>query len=347
VPFIMAFLIVFLLNVPVRELVKRGWKRGPAALFCIVVALAILGGVLTLLGPAVAHQVTSFAGSARTYLAKLQIAENAVEDKISTLVLPPWAANAIRQASLQLGQFFVTFSDGLAKAALTTGGRLITALLDIFLSLVLAFWVLTDLPKLREEIIKLAGPAHEEDVQHLLRTVIRVVGGYLRGQSIASLTTASLSTIGLTILHVPYALVLGILAFFFNFAPYIGPVTTGALAGILGMLVSPVTAVIAIGCVLVAQNITDYIVVPRVMSAQVDLHPTLVIFSLLVGAALFGVPGLIFAIPVAAVGKGLFVYYYERQTERSLSSADGALFRHPRASSHAKGHGGEAADQAE
>ena len=64
------------------------------------------------------------------------------------------------------------------------------------------------------------------------------------------------------------------------------------------------------------------------MSAQVDLHPTLVIFSLLVGGALFGVPGLLFAIPVAATGKGLFVYYYERRTERQLSTTDGALFRH-------------------
>ena len=52
------------------------------------------------------------------------------------------------------------------------------------------------------------------------------------------------------------------------------------------------------------------------------------IFSLLVGGALFGIAGLLFAIPVAAIGKGLFVYYYERRTERQLSTTDGALFRH-------------------
>jgi hypothetical protein len=57
-----------------------------------------------------------------------------------------------------------------------------------------------------------------------------------------------------------------------------------------------------------------------------------VIFSLLVGGTLFGIAGLLFAIPVAAVGKGLFVYYYERRTERQLSSTDGALFRHRPAS---------------
>ena len=67
------------------------------------------------------------------------------------------------------------------------------------------------------------------------------------------------------------------------------------------------------------------------MSDQVDLHPILVIFSLLVGGTLFGIPGMLFAIPVAATGKGLFVYYYEQRTSAS------ACQRERRALS---GHGG-------
>ena len=126
----------------------------------------------------------------------------------------------------------------------------------------------------------------------------------------------------------PYSLVLGLIAFIFNFAPYVGPVTTALIAGMLGMFVGWPTAVAGVACVFVAQQFTDYVVAPRVMSSQVDLHPTLVIFSLLVGGTLFGVPGLLFAIPVAATGKGLFVYYYERRTERQLTTTDGALFRH-------------------
>ena len=341
VPFIMSFIIVFLLNAPVRELEKRGMPRGPATLLCLVVSLAVIGGILTLLGPTIGKQVGSFAHAAPKYLAQVQTAEAAAESRFSQMVLPDWLASAIKTASAQFSQFVVTLGDGLAHAALSTGGRIATALLDIFLSLVIAFWVLTDLPKLRSEIIVLAGPTYEADAEHLLATVTRVVGGYLRGQSIASLTTASISTIGLSLFHVPYALVLGIFAFFFNFAPYVGPVTTGLIAGLLGMFVGPWTAVAAVGCVLVAQNFTDYVVVPRVMSAQVDLHPTLVIFSLLVGGTLLGVSGLIFAIPVAAVAKGLFVYYYERRTERPLASSDGALFRHHSGSTPRTGNGAD------
>ena len=327
-PFIVAFVLVFLLNGPVVMLESRGMKRGQAALLCLVILLAVLGGIVTVLGPTVVHQVSSFAHAAPNYLARADAAESAVEGQLSALVLPLWLANVIRTASAQLSQFLVSVGNNLAHILLNFGGSIARGLADLFLALVIAFWVLADLPKIRQEITVLAGPRYEGDAEHLLLTVTRVLGGYLRGQSIASLTTATLSTIGLSLLGVHYAVVVGIIAFFFNFAPYIGPVTTGLIAGLLGMFGGPWVAVGAMAIVAIAQNFTDAFVVPRVMSSQVDLHPTLVIFSLLVGGTLFGIAGLLFAIPVAAIGKGLFVYYYERRTERTLSSTDGALFRH-------------------
>jgi predicted PurR-regulated permease PerM len=303
-------------------------KRSHAALACLLVSLAVLGGIVTLIGPTVVHQIESFARQAPSYLAQADAAESAIEGRINAMVLPPWLGALIRAGSVQLSQFLVSFGNNAARFALTLGGRIARGLLDIVLAIVVAFWVLTDLPKLREEITTLAGPRYERDAEHLLTTVTKVVGGYLRGQSIASLSSAAMITLGLTVLGVPYAIVAGIIAFFLNFAPYVGPVVNGMIAGLLGLFVNPWTAVAAIIVVIVAQSITDGLVVPRVMSSQVDLHPTLVIFSLLVGGTLFGIAGVIFAIPVAAVGKGLFVYYYERRTERQLSTTNGALFRH-------------------
>jgi predicted PurR-regulated permease PerM len=331
-PFVIAFVFVFLLNWPVLAITARGMRRSHAALLCLVLCVAVLGGLITLLGPTVVHQASSFAAAAPKYLAQVDAAERSVEGQLSAVVLPMWLGEIIRTASAQLSQFVVSIGNNLAAVALNFGGRVAVGLVDLFLALVIAFWVLADLPKIREEITVLAGPRYERDAEHLLFTVTRVLGGYLRGQSIASLTTATITTVGLSLVGVPYAIMVGIIAFFLNFAPYIGPVTTGLIAGLLGLLVSPLTGVLAVVVVIVAQNVTDFLVVPRVMSSQVDLHPTLVIFSLLVGGTLFGIAGLLFAIPVAAVGKGLFVYYYERRTERQLSSTNGALFRHSAAS---------------
>jgi predicted PurR-regulated permease PerM len=188
--------------------------------------------------------------------------------------------------------------------------------------------VLKDLPKIREELITLAGEKYEADLENLVSTVVRVVGGYLNGQTVASVVTGTLAGIGLAILHVPFALVLGIITLVLNYVPYVGPLVSGLIAAVVaGLMVSPLAALLAIVIVVAAQQLTDLFVTPRVMAEQVDLHPTLVIFSLLVGGTLFGFWGMIFAIPVAATGKGLFVYYWERRTQRTLGSHDGALFR--------------------
>ena len=96
---------------------------------------------------------------------------------------------------------------------------MVTGFFDIFIALVIAYWALKDLPKIREEILLIAGPKFEDDAELLIRTVTKVVGGYLKGQTIASLTTGTLATIGLAIFHVPYALVLGILTFVLQLHP--------------------------------------------------------------------------------------------------------------------------------
>lgn len=328
VPFVMAFVIVFLLNVPVRKLEARGMRRGPATIVSLTALLAAVGAILAVLGPAVARQAAALASGAPRLLQQLEGASSAIESRAAAVAVPGWLAPSIEDATLQLGKFVVSLGDVLARFALSAGGRIAEGFLDIFLALIIAFWVLADLPKIRQEITLLVGPDYEADAEHLLATVTKMVGGYLRGQTIASLTTATISTTCLTLLGVPYSLVFGAIHFTFNFAPYVGPMTVGLIATLLGLLVSPWVALAALACVLFAQNFTDFVVVPRVMSSQVDLHPTLVILSLLVGGTLFGIPGLLFAIPVAATGKGLFVYYYERQTDRKLGSSDGALFRH-------------------
>jgi predicted PurR-regulated permease PerM len=295
----------------------------------MLVGILALGAAVTLLAPPVSRQVVAFAQAAPAAFAQVEDAASQVQTRFSSMVIPQWARGVIQSASTQVAQLAVRVGDGLASIVVNAGGDVATGFFDIFIALVIAFWALKDLPKMREEVLLIAGPKFEDDAELLLGTVNKVVGGYLKGQTIASLTTGTLATIGLAIFHVPYALVLGIITFFFNYVPYIGPFTAGFIAGLVGLFVSPLTGLAAVLVIVVAQNFTDTIVTPRVMSEQVDLHPILVILSLLVGASLFGIPGMLFAIPVAATGKGLFVYYYERRTQRPLSSHDGALFRGP------------------
>ncbi len=327
IPFVIAFVIAFLLNWPVRVLSARGMSRGAAAALCLALGFLLLGAVITLIGPFVGRQVVSFVDSAPEHFHQLEQAAAGLQERYADIVFPKWLGGLVAASSARLSQLAVSLGDGIASVVVSTGSGVATALFDIVLAVVLSFWALKDLPKLRAEVIAIAGPKYEEDAEHLLRTVTRVVGGYLRGQTVASLATGALAAIGLAIIGVPYALVLGLVTALFNYVPYVGPFIAGLIAALVGLFVGPWTALLAVVVVIVAQNVTDTFITPRVMSDQVDLHPILVIFSLLVGGSLFGIAGMLFAIPVAATGKGLFVYYYEQRTQRQLGSEDGALFK--------------------
>ena len=326
-PFIVAFVIVFTMQWPVSMLSKRGVGRGWGVLICYLTGIVAVGVAVVFIAPPVSRQLTEFAQALPQVMEALRNEIDRVQALLTDVVLPQFVRDAVVSLAESLSGIFVRLGNTRARALVTAGGGLATAVIDLALGAVIAFWTLKDLPKIREELRALAGEKYEDDLERLLSTIGRTVGGYLKGQTIASLATGAIAWIGLALIGVPYAGVVGIVTFVLNYVPYVGPFVAGLLAAALGLFTSPWTAVGAIAIVVGAQNVTDTLITPRVMSEQVDLHPTLVIFSLLVGGTVFGVWGMIFSIPVAGVLKALFVYYYEQYTSRRITTENGALFR--------------------
>ncbi len=326
VPFVMAFVLVFLLAWPVRLLEARGLKRGVAAGLALFGLLVFIGLVFTFVLPILGRQLAALAVKAPIYLAKAQHEIESLQTSIRSIVMPQWVRRFLNSAFTQLASGIASLGAGVAAYLLSIGSRALTLLVDGFIALVITFWALRDLPTIREEILMVSG-RWREDVELLFSQIAKSMGGYLRGQTIASLCTGTFSMIGLFIVGIPYAFLIGALAFVLNYIPYVGPFVTALVAALVGLFSSPLKAVLGVVVVVGAQQITDNLITPRVMSSEVNLHPTLIIFSLLVGATLFGVPGMLFAIPVAAAIQGAFVYYFERETKSQLATAEGALFR--------------------
>jgi len=330
VPFVIAGIIAFLLRAPVDYLQRRtGLPRGLAVILCFVIALAVLVVAGLFLIPPLVRQVQAFASAVPAYLTAAQNIVTHLQQQYSSLAAPVWIRNVVSAATNDIGALASRIAEGAGGLILAAGTGAVTALVDVLLALVVAFWLLKDLPTMRRELDKLVGPRFEEDAEVLAVTVNRVVGGYLRGQTIASSVTGTLSAIGLAIIGLPYALVLGLIVFVLNYIPYVGPLVAAVIAATVGLFQSPLQGLLAIVVVVAAQQITDNFITPKVMSRQVNLHPTLVIFALLVGATLMGIPGMIIAIPIAALIQGLFIYYYERRTRRHLASESGAFFKAP------------------
>ncbi len=327
VPFLLALIIVYLFRGPVAFLERRGMKRGLAVGLCYLGGLIALGAASVFIIPPIVDQVREFARDFPRYYDEVNTFVLDLQHQYQTLVVPDWVEEALLNVRDSVTTQFAEWSSALARQAFNVGGQAVTFLLNLLLAAVVGFWLLKDLPVMKREVTLLAGPGRREEALDVATRVDRVLSGYLRGQLIISTSTAAIVAIGLGILGVPYALVLGLIAGILNVVPYVGPFISYVIAAIVAAFVSPWLALGAVAVNVGAQQVTDMLITPRVMSEQVDLHPVLVIFSLLAGATLFGFIGLILAIPVAAVVKGLFVYYFEKYTDSTLSSEEGALFR--------------------
>lgn len=327
VPFGLALIIVFLLRSPVAALERRGVKRGLAVGICYVAVLGVLVMAGLFIVPPLVDQVRQFLDAFPGYYDKVLDLWEQLQRQYSAVAWPAWLDEALIGIRNELAKQLAAWSANLAKEIFTLGGGALTFLLNVFLALVVAFWLLKDMEVIKREFVALAGPKRRDEASVVMRKVSTVLSGYLRGQAIVSASTALIVTIGFAVLGVPYALVLGLLAGVLNVVPWFGPLVAEVISAIAAAFVSPWLALGAVLVVVGAQQVTDMFITPRVMSEQVDLHPVLVIFSLLTGAAIAGIVGMVLAIPVAAIAKGLFVYYFEKWTESRLATENGALFR--------------------
>lgn len=329
VPFGFGLLIVLLLRRPVDLLESRGLNRTGAVVVCYLAAFAGLAVALTFVIPPVYVQIVAFMQALPEWARRgFMLWNDYIADPRVGSGVPAWIQNAALALRDQVVAGAGKWSTIFAEAAVATGGSIAGGVVGFILALIIGFYALVDLRRVTEEIILLAGPSLREEMTHVFGTVSRVLGGWLRGTLIQSTVVAVLIALGLFVAGVrDYALAIGVLGGVFNVVPYAGPMMTALLAAAAGLFVSPWAALWAVVVVFVVMQIDSLFLAPRIMSEQVDLHPLLVILALLLGAALFGVAGMVLSVPVAAIIKGLFVYWYERRTSTRVCTDNGVLFR--------------------
>jgi predicted PurR-regulated permease PerM len=201
--------------------------------------------------------------------------------------------------------------------------------------LVVAFWLLMDLPSIGAECTRLLGTKHEEDIHFLHITFSRVMDGYIKGTLLQCALIALGCIIAFSILGVPNAIALGIITGLLNIIPVIGPWFGGAAAALAALFVSPFVALLALIITIAIQQFVYTFISPKIMANSVDVHPVLVVFAMMIGYAIGmtmsglvgSLVGMLLSIPAAAVGKAIFVYYFEKHTGRHLIAEDGVFFK--------------------
>lgn len=317
---------VFILHRLVDFCQKKGVPRGIGVLIGYVICFGIAALILAVIGPMIWEQVAGFIAMLPTYIDMIEEWALGLWNSYGYLLTNETVNNVLTNLGQTISSKVGGFAMNLANSVFSGVASTVSLLITLILSCVAAWWLLVDYHKIGTEAKIIVGPKYLDDFMSVFHICGDSFGGYIKGVAIASIFTGIIAFIGFTLIGLPYPLVLALVTALMNFVPVLGPWVGGIIAALIGITVSPMTAVLSIIVTIAAQQITDNFISPRIMSSTTSMHPALVIIALAVGSSIGGVLGMLFAVPVAAIIKGVFAFYFEKRTGRSLITEDGAFF---------------------
>ncbi len=300
---------------PVVGLIERFMPRRRNIALGIVYIIFV--GLLVLLGFEAIPALTSEAKTFATHLPDLL-----KTGAIAKLPLPHWLEPTRTEVVAGLDRAAVGLSQRVLPFVEQSGGRILSGLsylLFIILVPILAFFFLKDGHAIRVTLLGTVEEEHDRTTLELiLGDVHQVLGRYIRALIFLSLSGFIAWFMFLTIMRYPFELLLAGLCGVLEFIPVIGP----AAALVILLVVFAITGsggllwiVIFWGCFRIVQ---DYVLNPYLMSAGTEVHPLLVLFGVLAGASIGGIPGMFFSVPVIAVLKVIYGHLKLAYARRQL-----------------------------
>jgi predicted PurR-regulated permease PerM len=327
--FLVASLIAFLLNPLVRGLTRVWIPRGfgVALVYLSFVAIVLAAGIA--LGTVVVNQTKSGANRVNDYFtvehgrANKTHADRDVDrfqhwldtHRLGGIEIQQQGHDLVRNvADKDVSKYTSQVIDFVEGAAIST----IKFLFSLVLVIVVSIYMLLDMPRLARAADR-RFPPHEGSAP-LLTRIERSLASYVRGQALLSVIIGTSAGVGLWLLGTlglapgadKYAVLFGAWVAVTELIPYLGP-WLGALPPLFyELVVHPVSAIWIALLFLGIHQIEGHIVVPKVMGNALRLHPLLVIFGLLAGGEIYGLPGALVALPLLAAGRAIWEFFSER-----------------------------------
>ncbi|HLG64445.1 MAG TPA: AI-2E family transporter [Ktedonosporobacter sp.] len=306
-------LIAALLAFAAAPLVKTLQRVMPRFLAILIVYLLVFSGLSLLLytivrtaieqGTALALQIQHLFSPAGQQQLK------ALERPLIALGIPPDQLAALPQQIL-------SHVGGLANNAVPVLLSFFDFMLDAVIIAVISIYLLIDGARVAQWARTNLPMVEQHRANFMLDTLQRVVGGYIRGQLLLSTFIGLLVGIGMALFHVPYALLLGVMAFVLEFIPVLGTIVSGAICALLALTQGWLITLGVIGYFSIVHIIEGDVIGPRIVGKAVGLHPIVSLAALVAGAELFGIWGALFASPIAGVLQAFLIAFWSEWRTR-------------------------------
>jgi predicted PurR-regulated permease PerM len=314
IPLILAIAIAYLLT-PIVILLQKKMRRVFAVTITYIIFIGIIFTIFFFIIPIIIDQFRTFIDKFPAYIENLT---KIINDFLQNSVLIKSAENLIGKEIIprdvsSITQYLISSINleeiDIFQRATTVGMLVFNTVLYLIVGPLLGIYILNYTDKIKTTFIKIIPKRFKNQTTIILERINKVAGRYVRGQILVSIIVGILCTIVLLVLKVDFAILLGSIAGLLNMIPLLGPIIGAIPAALTALFISPPKALLVILLFIAVQQIDNYIISPNIMKYQVRVHPGIIIFSLMAGGALFGIWGLLIAVPTVAILQEILRYY--------------------------------------
>lgn len=325
-PFLIGAGLAYLSDPWADRIEAKGLSRTSATVLVFSVMVAVLVIVIVVLVPLLQQQIAVVIAKVPDYIDWLQ---KQALPWLQQFGLPAIDLDleSIKQAIVKHWQQAGGVAAGVLGSVTRSGLTLLTWLANLMLIPLVAFYLLRDWDVLIAHIGDLIPRRKAPLVKRLARDCDVVLSGFLRGQLSVMLALGAIYTIGLWLMGLDLALLIGVFAGLVSFVPYLGFILGILFASIVALMqfqdafhLLMVFLVFGVG-----QTLESFVLTPWLVGDRIGLHPVTVIFAVMAGGQLFGFVGVLLALPIAAVVGVLVRYALERYRASELYAGDREL----------------------
>ena len=331
-PFIVGLVLAYLLDMPVERMSRIGVPRWLAVLivYAITVFVVVEAAVLT---------IRPLADEMSTFIREFPSFMTRVTNAYAHLDLAPTLRNAIDKWLNELGAGIAGLDPTALLPVVSGIAGIFASIVGYILIPVWVFYLIKDRPALTAAMARSMPVAWWRDVRAISDLVLRVFGQWLRGQLFLGLTVGVATFAGLILLSTTvdpifgrFAVLLSVIAGVLELLPIIGPIIAAIPAVLLALTAGLDVAVAAVIMYTVIQQLENNLLVPKIQGDAVELHPSAVMFALVIGGAIAGLLGAILALPITAAARDVFRYLFHRLDEPPSSPDEAVAYirAHPR-----------------
>lgn len=271
-----ALLLMAILNPMVTRLTKARVGRPLGVLLVYVLVLGLFGLVVGSVVPPLLDQTAAFASGLPGYLSNIG-------------VTPIFSEEIAKEVLLAVGS--------VPSQIIRVGVSIFSNVLAVITILMFTFYLLLAREKLDEQLTIFLGEERKREVGDLIDILEDRLGGWARGQISLMFLVGGATFLGASLLGIPYALSLSLLAGLLEVIPYLGPWIAAVPLVIIGFGISPFMGVAAASLAFLIQQLENYLFVPKVMEKSVGVSPIVTLIALAVGARIAGIIGIMISIP--------------------------------------------------